>query len=117
MIYYKEECKRLVSSKAAILLLDDYTENGTPVFVTRKVTGMSGGKCGPNSEWCVGFDKALSDGCIHVVPKFILGVNTGDTLDISPLTDFLHKKHSYLPIQERLMLIGDARVRLKDAKK
>ena len=116
MIHYKEECKRLVSTKAAILLLDTYTENGTPVFVTRKVTGMSGVKCGPNSEWCVSFDK-LSDGCNGAAPKFILGINTGDMLDISPLTDFLHKKHSYLPIQERLMLIGDARVRLKDAKR
>jgi hypothetical protein len=116
MICYKEECKRLVSAKAAVLLMDTYTENGTPVFVTRKVTGMTGNSCGSNSEWCVNLDKALSDGCSCVSPRFILGINTGGMLDISPLVEFLHKKHSYLLIQERLMLSGDARVRLKDAR-
>jgi hypothetical protein len=117
MIYYREECKILVSAKAAVLLLDTYTELGTPVFTIRRVTGMYGCRRGRDSEWYVMLDKELSDGCVSISPRFVLGVSTGDTLDISPLSDFLHKAHSYLPIQERLMLLSDARVRLKDAKK
>ena len=117
MICHKEECKRLVSSRAMVLLLDGYTENGTPVFVIRKVTGMSGCSRGHSSEWYVDFDKALTNNCTGATPGCILGVNTGDSLDISPLMDFLHRKHSYLPVQERLMLASDARVRLRDAKK
>jgi hypothetical protein len=116
MIYYKEECKNLVSQKAAVLVLDTYTENGTPLLVIRKVTGMGGAKRGRDSAWFVKLDRAFDDGCTGVYPEYILGYNTGDMLDISRLSDFLHKKHSYLPIQERLMLLGDARVRLRDAK-
>ena len=117
MIYYKEECKQLVSAKAAVLVLDTHMENGAPVFVTRRVTGMGGHSRGRDSEWFVSFDRPVSDNCSGTVPRFILGVNTGDMLDVSPLVDFVHKRYSFLPMQERLMLIGDARVRLKEAKK
>jgi hypothetical protein len=116
MIYYKEECRHLVSRKAVVLVLDAYTENGTPILVIRKVTGMGGAKRGRDSSWYVTLDKSFDDGSTGVYPGNILGVNTGESLDISPLSDFLHKKHSYLPIQERLMLLSDARVRLMHAK-
>ena len=116
MIYYREECKRLVCCKASVLLLDEHMENGTPIFVTRKVVGANGIKHGRDSKWCVNFDKPLSDDCTGSVPNYILGVNSGDTMDITPLVDFVHRKYPFLPIQERLMLISDARVRLKASK-
>jgi hypothetical protein len=117
MIYCKEECKQLVSAKAAVLVLDTHMENGAPVFVTRRVTGMGGCKYGRDSKWFVALDKNFDDGCAGAYPGNILGVNTGEMLDISPLVDFVHKRYSFLPMQERLMLISDARVRLKEAKK
>ena len=106
-----------MSAKAAVLVLDTHMENGAPVFVTRRVTGMGGHKRDRDSEWFIGFDSPISDNCTGTIPKYILGVNTGNMLDISPLVDFVHKRYSFLPMQERLMLISDARVRLKEAKK
>ncbi|MDR1646035.1 MAG: hypothetical protein LBS05_09510 [Tannerellaceae bacterium] len=116
MIYYKEGCKELASAGAAILLLDGHMENGTPIFVTRKVVGTHGVKFGRDSKWVVKLDSPLSDDATGLYPAFILGINMGDGMDITPLVDLVHKKYSFLSIQERMMLISDARVRLKEAK-
>jgi hypothetical protein len=116
MIYYKEECEKLVSCRATILVHDTYTENSTPILAVRTVSGMAGLKSGRDSKWYVVFDTPVSNGCDGTSPNYILGVNTGDSLDISPLVDFIHKRHAYPSMQERIMLISDARVRLKEAR-
>lgn len=116
MIYGKEECKRLAVSKAAVLVLDTYAENGTPVVVTRRVIGCGAIRSGRASNWYVKFDKVLQDGCDGACFPLLLGGNTGDSLDITNLVRYINSNYSYLPYHERQMLISDAKLRLKEAR-
>lgn len=72
MIYWKEECARLASSQAVVVVVDRYDENRVPVFALRRALAASGSRSGKNSYWSVVLDKPLGDGCDAVTFPFIL---------------------------------------------
>lgn len=72
MIYWKEECTRLVNSQSMVVVVDHYDENRVPVFAIRRALAASGSRSGKNSYWSVTFDEPLSDECNAVTFPFIL---------------------------------------------
>lgn len=72
MIYWKEECTRLVDSQSAVVVVDHYDENKVPVFAIRRGRKAVGSRSGRNSYWSVVFDQPLSDECTAVTFPFIL---------------------------------------------
>ena len=72
MIYWKEECTRLVNSQSVVVVVDRYDENRVPVFAIRRAQSAGGSRSGKNSYWSISFDGPLSDGCNAVTFPFIL---------------------------------------------
>jgi hypothetical protein len=72
MIYWKEECTRLMNSQSVVVVVDHYDENRVPVFAIRQAQSAGGSRSGKNSYWSVSFDEPLSDGCNAVTFPFIL---------------------------------------------
>lgn len=72
MIYWKEECTRLVNSQSVVVVVDHYDENRVPVFAIRRALAAGGSRSGKNSYWSVTFDEPLSDECNAVTFPFIL---------------------------------------------
>ena len=72
MIYWKEECTRLVNSQSVVVVVDRYDENRVPVFAIRRAQSAGGSRSGKNSYWSISFDEPLSDGCNSVTFPFIL---------------------------------------------
>lgn len=117
MIYGKEESQRLAQLRAAILVHEGNTASGTPIFEVRTAVKAFGCRSGKgDSRWGVILDRNLSDGCLGVCLDYVLGVNTGTDLELMKLPGFLTERYSYLREEERVMLISDAYVRLKEAK-
>ena len=72
MIYWKEECTRLVNSQSVVVVVDSNDENRVPVFAIRRAQSAGGSRSGKNSYWSISFDEPLSDGCNSVTFPFIL---------------------------------------------
>lgn len=93
MIYWKEECTRLVNSQSVVVVVDHYDENRVPVFEIRRVLAASGSRSGKNSYWSVTLDKPLSDECNAVTFPFILATMDcssvhGPVIDSKRLDDY-----------------------------
>lgn len=113
----KEQCEALVKAGAIILVRDGFTEGGIPVYVTRKVTGCFGVKCGRDSEWGVTVDRPFKDGADGVVYNLILGVNVGDKVEVKGLQCDAEIYTRHFSNEEREMILSDAMARLKMADK
>lgn len=111
---YKTQCEALVESGAIILVCDGFGENGTPIYVTRKVTGCYGVKCGRDSMWEVTVDKAFSDGAIGVSYRMIKGANVNGKISHDGLMNDMVRYDHIVP-ERKLMIISDAKARLRMA--
>lgn len=111
---YKTQCEALVESGAIILVCDGFGENGTPIYVTRKVTGCYGVKCGRDSMWEVEVDKAFSDGATGVSYRMIKGVNVNEKISYEGLMNDMIR-YDHITPERKLMIISDAKVRLRMA--
>lgn len=74
MIYWKEECTRLVNSQSVVVVVDHYDENRVPVFAIRRAQAAVGSRSGKNAYWSVTFEESLSDGCNAVTLPFVLAI-------------------------------------------
>lgn len=108
---YKTQCEALVESGAIILVCDGFGENGTPIYVTRKVTGCYGVKCGRDSMWEVTADKAFSDGATGVSYRMIKGANVNGKISYEGLMNDMIR-YDHITPERKVMIISDARVRL-----
>jgi hypothetical protein len=114
MIYFREDCIRMVVERTAILIADGCMKNGSPVIAARMVQDFGGFKMGRDSRWCVTFKEPLSDGCDGCSPECILGTWNGKELDTARLNSFIYRQYSFLDSHEKEMLFSDAIARLKD---
>lgn len=117
MMYGKEECKKMVAGKAAVIVHDTYTESGVPVFAVCSVVDCGGLKSGRDSRWFVKLDRVFSDGCDCIMHDYLLGVNYGNMMDVAKLAAFVNQRFSYLPVHERQMIIAETITKLKEAKR
>lgn len=115
MKYYKEQCEALTEAGAFILLRDGFTENGTPIYVTRKTIGCYGIKYGRGSEWGIFIDKALCNGAKRVPFKLIKGWNINGHVVVFGLISDMERFASSLTPDQVDMIVSDAQTRLKMA--
>ena len=111
----EEECKMLATSHAVVLVLDYFTEGGTPVIVLRRAVGYGPVRISELRVWYVRLDAPLKDGSDCVLPGVVLGYQTELTLDFYNLAPFLDSQCSFMPPHERRMLFSDAICRLREA--
>ena len=77
MIYWKDECTKLASAKAKVVVVDDYDSEGVPRFVIFEVLSAIGSRSGKNAYWNVMIGGAMSDGCSLLTYPHILAYNNG----------------------------------------
>lgn len=85
MKWNEEECRKLASKGAYVIVLDGFTENAQPNYVIRRVVKAFGLKSGRDSRYGVILDQPLSDGSDGVLHGFILGYNDGKNVNVSKL--------------------------------
>ena len=88
MIYWKEECKKLASANAKVVVVDGYDQEGVPQFVIFDVWSAIGSKSGRNSYWNVLIGAELSDGCCCVTYPHMLAYNDGKKVEVEKLEQY-----------------------------
>lgn len=112
---FKSECEILMKRDAVVLLRDGFTENGTPIYVVRKVIGLYGKKFGRGSEWGIRIDHPLRNGAERVLFKSIKGWNIDGNVFTPGLVSDMDRFAPSLKPTHIGMIVSDARARLRMA--
>lgn len=113
IMYYE----KLFAPGSAALIEDGTELHGTPIFVTRKITGCCAVRTSKGRAFYIQVDKELNDGCTVIPPNQIFGIyNGGNSMNITRLKRYI-EDFSNLRGDEKTMLISDAKIRLWEAYK
>lgn len=105
MKWNEEECRKLATKGAYIVVADGLAEKGHPCYVIRRAVRAFGLKNGRDSRWGVLLDQPLSDGSDGVLHGFILGYNDGKQVNASKLIRDAGNYYDWIPEKTKAIIV------------